>query len=86
VFVAVVRELMHRREKPVQLVLDSLPAHKTRLVRDYAESTEGRLSLHFPPAYAPELNTDELVWSHLKGTGTARRPRQQGEKLAGRID
>ena len=38
------------------------------------------------PGYAPELNPDELVWSHVKRTGTARRPLQQGENLAGRID
>jgi transposase len=68
------------------MILDSLPAHKTRVVRDYVESTEGKLSLHFLPGYAPELNPDELVWSHVKRTGTARRPLQRGEKLAGRID
>jgi transposase len=85
-FVQLLGQLMHRRKKPVRLILDSLPAHKTRLVRDYVESTEGRLSLHFLPGYAPELNPDELVWSHVKRTGTARRPLQQGEKLAGRID
>ena len=34
----------------------------------------------------PELNPDELVWSHVKRTGTARRPLQQGEKLRERID
>ena len=85
-FVALLRQLMHRRRKPVRLILDSLPAHKTRLVRDYVESTAGMLSLHFLPGYAPELNPDELVWSHVKRTGAARRPLQQGEKLAGRID
>jgi len=85
-FVELLRQLMHRRRKPVCMILDSLPAHKTRVVRDYVESTEGRLSLHFLPGYAPELNPDELVWSHVKRTSTARRPLQQGEKLAGRID
>jgi transposase len=24
------------------------------------------LTLHFLPGYAPELNPDELVWSHMK--------------------
>jgi transposase len=85
-FVELLRQLMHRRKKPVRLILDSLPAHKTRLVRDYIESTKGKLSLHFLPGYAPELNPDELVWSHVKRTGTARQPLQQGEKLAGRVD
>ena len=85
-FIDLLRRLMHRRKKPVRLILDSLPAHKRTIVRDYVASSEGRLSLHFLPGYAPELNPDELVWSHVKRTGTARRPLQKGEQLAGRID
>jgi len=85
-FVKLLRQLMHRRKKSVRLVLDSLPAHKTRLVRDYVDSTDGKLSLHFLPGYAPDLNPDELVWSHVKRTGTARNPLQKSEKLASRID
>jgi hypothetical protein len=45
-----------------------------------------KLSLHFLPGYAPDLNPDQLVWSHVKRTGTVRRPLQKGEKLRGRID
>ena len=56
------------------------------LVRDYVESTHGQLTLHFLPGYAPDLNPDELVWSHVKRTGTARRPLQAGERLDQRID
>jgi len=85
-FVKLLRQLMHRRKKSVRLVLDSLPAHNTRLVRDYVDSTDGKLSLHFLPGYAPDLNPDELVWSHVKRTGTARNPLQKSEKLASRID
>jgi len=48
-------------------------------------STNGRLTLHFLPGYAPDLNPDELVWSHVKRTGTAR-PLQQGEKLREKIE
>jgi transposase len=84
--VELLRQLMHRRRKPVYLILDSLPAHKRALARDYAASTDGMLSLHFLPGYAPELNPDELVWSHVKRTGTARRPLQKAEKLRERID
>ena len=85
-FVALLQQLMYRRRRPVRLILDGLPAHKTRLVRDYVESTAGKLSLHFLPGYAPELNLDQLVCSHVKPTGTARRPLQLGVKLAERID
>jgi transposase len=85
-FVQLLRKLMRHRKKPVYLVLDGLPAHKRALVRDYIVSTRGKLSLYFLPGYAPDLNPDEFVWSHVKRTGTARRPLQQGEKLHERIE
>lgn len=84
-FVALLKKLMHRRKKPLHLVLDGLPAHKKKVVETYVASTQGRLTLHFLPGYAPDLNPDELVWSHAKRTGNARRPLQKGEKLEPRI-
>lgn len=84
-FVELLKKLMFRRKKPLHLVLDGLPAHKTKVVKAYVASTEGKLTLHFLPGYAPELNPDELVWSHAKRTGNARRPLQKGEKLEQRI-
>ena len=77
---------MRRRRKPLFLVLDSLPAHKAKMVRDYVESTNGKLELHFLPGYAPELNPDELVWNYVKRTGTAKSPLAFGELLQDRID
>jgi transposase len=68
-FVAMLKQIMRRRRKPLFLVIDSLPAHKAKLVRDYVETTDGKLKLHFLPGYAPELNPDELVWSHRAGAG-----------------
>ena len=86
-FVELLQQMMHRRKKPVHLVIDSLPAHKkATVVGKYVASTNGRLTLHFLPGYAPDLNPDELVWSHVKRTGTARRPLQQGEKLRDKIE
>ncbi len=84
-FVELLQAMMQYRRKPVHLVLDSLPAHKKAFVRDYVTSTKGQLTLHFLPGYAPDLNPDELVWSHVKRTGTARRPLQKGEKSRERI-
>jgi DDE superfamily endonuclease len=56
------------------------------LVKDYVASTNGMLTLHFLPGYAPELNPDELVWSHMKRTGVARTPLRRGEKLKDKIE
>ena len=85
-FVELLGKMLRYRRRPIHLVLDSLPAHKTALVRKFVTATEGRLTLHFLPGYAPDLNPDELVWSHVKRTGTARRPLQKGEKLRDKIE
>jgi transposase len=85
-FVALLRRMMKGRSKPVHLVVDGLPAHKPALVKAYVASTDGMLTLHFLPGYAPELNPDELVWSHMKRTGVARSPLRQGEKLADKVE
>lgn len=84
-FVDLLRRMMCRRRKPVHLVVDGLPAHKTKQVKDYVASTNGMLTLHFLPGYAPELNPDELVWSHVKRTGVARTPLRKGETLGDKI-
>jgi transposase len=85
-FVELLHDMMKGRRKPVHLVLDSLPAHKKAIVQDHVRATRGRLTLHFLPGYAPELNPDELVWNHAKRTGNARRPLRKGEQLHERID
>jgi transposase len=85
-FVELLKKMMRGRRKPVHLVVDGLPAHKTLLVKTYVQSTNGLLTLHFLPGYAPELNPDELVWSHMKRTGVARKPLRKGEKLAEKIE
>ena len=84
-FVALLRKMMRHRSKPIHLVIDGLPAHKTALVKNYVASTNGMLTLHFLPGYAPELNPDELVWSHMKRTGVARAPLRGDEKLRDKI-
>jgi len=85
-FISLLREMMRGRERPVHLVLDSLPAHETNLVKQYVASTHGRLTRHFPPGYAPQLSPDEFVWSYAKRTDPARAPLRRGEKLRERVE
>lgn len=85
-FVELLKKMMHRRKKPARLVIDGLPAHKKAIVKDYLVSAAGKLTLHFLPGYAPDLNPDELVWSHAKRTGVARSPLKAGENLRCRVD
>jgi transposase len=85
-FVKLLKQMMRNRTKPVHLVVDGLPAHKTKQVKEYVDSTNGRLTIHVLPGYAPELNPDELVWSHVKRTGVSRTPLRKGEKLSEKIE
>ena len=80
-FVALLKQMMRHRRTPVHMVVDGLPAHRTAAVKRFVAGTEGKLTLHFLPGYAPELNPDELVWSHIKRTATGRRPLRKGETL-----
>lgn len=84
-FVDLLRRMMRRRRKPLHLILDGLPAHKALAVKQYVAGLAGKLTVHFLPGYAPDLNPDELVWSHANRTGHARRPLRKGERLADRI-
>jgi transposase len=86
VFVDLLKAMMHKRKKSVHLVVDGLPAHKRLIVKEYVQSTKGKLTMHFLPGYAPDLNPDELVWSYAKAQTGKRGPMKQGEKLQDRVD
>jgi transposase len=85
-FVVFLQNFVRGRACKVFLVVDGHPAHKAKLVKNYVQSLEGRLELHFLPPYAPDLNPDELVWSHMKTNGVSKKPLKQNESLQERIE
>ena len=48
------------------IIWDRLQAHRSKLVRHYAEAQCGAIALEYLPAYAPELNPAEYIWGYLK--------------------
>jgi transposase len=80
-FVEELKKLMRYRRKPLFVILDSHPGHRAKMVRDYVQSCEGKLELHFLPGYAPDLNPAEYVWNHVKSEGPRKVPLRQGESL-----
>ena len=48
------------------IVWDGLAAHRSRMVKDFLASLEGRVHTLRLPAYAPELNPVEYIWAYLK--------------------
>jgi transposase len=85
-FVAFLENFMQGRTGKVFLVVDGHPAHKANLVKAYVQKLQGRLELHFLPPYAPDLNPDEFVWSHMKNNGVSKKPLKKNESLRKRIE
>lgn len=52
--------------RPLLVIWDGLPAHRSALVRAYLESLKGAVQIEQLPGYAPELNPTEYIWGHLK--------------------
>jgi transposase len=71
-YVQFLKRLMHNASRPVFLIVDGHPVHKSRAVRAYVAATEGKLRLFYLPPYSPELNPDEQVWNHVKHHGVGR--------------
>ena len=66
VFIQFLKRLMHKQKKAITIIVDGHRAHFTKAVREYIESTKGKLKLYQLPSYSPELNPDELVWNNAK--------------------
>lgn len=85
-FVAFLQNFMKGRRGKALLVVDGHPAHKANIVKQYVQSLKGRLELHFLPPYAPDLNPDEFVWSHMKTNGVSKRPLKKNESMRERVE
>ncbi len=53
-------------DRKIFLIVDGHPTHKAKLVKSFIEENTEKIELFFLPAYSPELNPDELAWSHVK--------------------
>ena len=58
--------LVRHLARPLLLVWDGLPAHRSRLVRDFLQGLDGWIEWEYLPAYAPELNPVEYIWAYWK--------------------
>jgi len=52
--------------RKVFLIVDGHPSHRSKVVQRKLKALDGLVELFFLPPYSPELNPDELVWSHVK--------------------
>lgn len=53
-------------QRPVLLIWDGLPSHRSRRMSDWIATQRHWLSVEPLPGYAPDLNPIENVWGNLK--------------------
>ena len=70
-FVVTLKHLRRHIRGAVYLIWDGLGGHWSKQVRAYTRANRGWLTIFRFPAYAPELNPVEGVWSASKSTDFA---------------
>ncbi len=60
------RTLLRHLQAPLLIIWDGAAIHRSKLVKEFVATTQGRLEIASLPAYAPELNPVEYLWAHLK--------------------
>lgn len=64
--VAFLRKLMKHVRGPITLLWDNASIHRCDAVKEFIRMNANRIETYRFPAYAPELNPDEYILSHLK--------------------
>jgi len=65
------KQLCRTLRVPIALIWDRLQAHVGEPVKGWLAHNRHRIRAELLPAYAPELNPVELIWSHAKTNGLA---------------
>ena len=64
--VGFLKALKAHLKQPLLIIWDGLRAHRSKVVREYLDSTDGHLQVAFLPPYAPDLKPGEYLWAWLK--------------------
>jgi len=78
VFLRFLRRLLRHTARPVFLIVDRHPVHRSALVQKWLEDHRQEIRLFFLPGYSPELNPDEYLNQDVKTNAVGRqRPHNQ---------
>lgn len=67
--------------RKIFLILDSLRAHHSELVKAWLEERKDRIEIFYLPSYAPELNPDERLNADMKHAISTKVPVRTKPKL-----
>lgn len=80
VFLDFLRRLTMKAERKIYLIVDNHRVHHAKKVRQWIEKYSDKIAIYYLPAYAPELNPDELYNQDIKAnTIKKKRPQNVNE-------
>jgi len=85
VFIGFLQQLLRGRDRPIILIMDNVPFHKSKKVRNFVESHSDKIRIFFLPAYSPALNPTEQAWEEVKDNKIGRQPKKDKLDLKRRI-
>lgn len=71
-FIDFCKRLIRVRKERIILIVDNLPVHKTKKVREWVEQNKAKITLEYLPPYSPELNPDEYLNQDVKASLTGK--------------
>jgi transposase len=71
-FIEYLENFSNTVSNPIWIIADRSSVHRSNMVKEFLEKTNGKIKIFFLPAYSPELNPVELVWGNIKSHGFAR--------------
>lgn len=82
VMIEFLSRLIRQSKKPVFLIVDGHPVHRSKKVTAWLAKHSDRIKMFRLPAYSPELNPDELLNQDTKSNALGRRrPASQAEMI-----
>jgi len=65
-YVNFLKKILGETRKPVILIQDGAPYHKSRVVQDFIKSRANRPTVFTLPSYSPDYNPIEKLWKKIK--------------------
>jgi transposase len=84
-YVAFLQQVLRGRTRPLILVADNVPFHRSAVVRQFVRAHRRQIRLFFFPTHSPELNPDEQVWNEIKHRKLGKQPIKNKPDLKKRL-
>ena len=65
-YVSFLKKILRETRKPIILVQDGAPYHKSKIVKAFFEERSKRLTVYTLPSYSPDYNPIEKLWKKIK--------------------